>query len=340
MGHQSFLYEQLTTRKLLQPGPYLDPPKNYYQCKQKNQRSPQSCPNSLSGHPPSSISPRRTNVLTQSPHERIVVACLTRLRQKQPRIPRAHWECHPQHHNTSGRWDRQKENQILHNQRIVKLRLPDHQPTLTVMSHWCPVLEGATTTHNMSNQLKTHPRAQSTRWISRDTQENCKWWTRSQREILMPSSAQWCSYTTLTRSKFQSLLTPIPTQPKSSKTMVPFHRSSPSHSCRNHPCETPSLSQTSLFQNLSVCRPNGTAYRPGKLGGGFLKYCFWKLTGYAQASGTLRGWSCFSQLSCNTPKVLITTIIFVREYCFDLISGIVWRLMNSWKTTLMRLRVN
>ena len=172
-SHQLYMYVWLTIRKLSQQGPYLDPRnwgeamspycfKTHDQPEPKHQGGTQSCPNPLTGHRPGRLSPRRTIVLTQSPHGRRRVAYLTSLCRNRPRIQSAHQYFPtptPPHMWTSGA---KKEIQITNNQWMVKSRLPDHLTTMAVMSHQRPVLERATATLNMSSQPKTHPRARPT----------------------------------------------------------------------------------------------------------------------------------------------------------------------------------
>ena len=64
----------------------------------------------------------------------------------------------------------------------------------------------------------------------------------------------------------------------------------------------------------------------------------WILAVYKLGCGTPRGWLFSSWSYWNEPKMFITPDIFSHAYCFDLSSGIVGHLMNSWKTILMWLR--
>ena len=70
----------------------------------KTSRSPKKLPDPLSGHPPGSISPRRTSILAQSPQERSQVACLAGTRHHNPHGTSAHRYCFPQTPHTGGLW--------------------------------------------------------------------------------------------------------------------------------------------------------------------------------------------------------------------------------------------
>ena len=61
---------------------------------------------------------------------------------------------------------------------MVKSRLPDHLPDLTVMARRQPVLEVETATMNMLSQPKTHPRAWPICRTKQETSEKSKWYTR------------------------------------------------------------------------------------------------------------------------------------------------------------------
>ena len=97
--------------KLPQPGPYTGPyfTKAHDQREPKNLGGPRIRPETLSRHPPGSLSPRRTRVLTQHPHKKIQVSRLTGARQQRPRVPIAHWDCCPWPRHTVGRWERENK---------------------------------------------------------------------------------------------------------------------------------------------------------------------------------------------------------------------------------------
>ena len=138
---------------------------------------------------------------------------------------------------------------------MFKSRPPIHWSTLTVTSCRRPVLEGVTTTPTMSNRPKTHPQAWPTHRTLRDTPVNWKQCTRSWRERLTPSSDQHCFSPTTTSSKFRSLPTPIPSLPKTSKTVAPRRQSTPSHTRRTQRWKKNWLPWPSL-RHTPALRPN------------------------------------------------------------------------------------
>ena len=94
---QLSLYEWLPVGKFPQTGPYAV----HYCTKAHNQHEPNHWggprrrPDPLLGHCHGCISPRRTVVLTQCPHKRTRVACLTCTQQHLPHGPSAHQDCRP-----------------------------------------------------------------------------------------------------------------------------------------------------------------------------------------------------------------------------------------------------
>ena len=72
----------------------------------KSSRGPNIPPNHLPFHLPFCLSPRRTDVLAQRPHETSQVACLTGAHWHRPRDPSANQEHCPQPRHTSSFQDR------------------------------------------------------------------------------------------------------------------------------------------------------------------------------------------------------------------------------------------
>ena len=129
LGRQSSLYERFPIGKLSQPVPYAGP----YRTEAHNQHEPKHwggpiiSPDPLSGHPPGRLSPRRTGILSQRPHDRSIVACLTGELWHRPRGPstyrdRLSWPWHTVIHKkrqkkfklrTTNRWS----NRVPHSAR-------------------------------------------------------------------------------------------------------------------------------------------------------------------------------------------------------------------------------
>ena len=105
-GRQSSLYKWLIFEKLPQPGPYAV----FYCTKAYNQREPNHREGQiirtdpLPGHQPGRISPICTDVLTQRPHDRSRVSCITRMQRQLPSGPSAHQDHRPQPPHTGGCW--------------------------------------------------------------------------------------------------------------------------------------------------------------------------------------------------------------------------------------------
>ena len=105
---------------------------------------------------------------------------------------------------------------------------------------------GVTETQIMSNRPKTHPQARPTHHTLQGTSVNWRQCTRSQGESLTQSHHQRCFYPILTSSKFWSLPMPRPTHQKTTKTMMPRRRSTPSLPLHTNPRKTPRLPHLSL----------------------------------------------------------------------------------------------
>ena len=81
-------------------GPYCTKVQN--QSDPNHRVRPRSLPDHISNHRPSRLSPRRSSILAQHPHERIRVACLTGARRHRLRVPCARQYRHPRPGHTRG----------------------------------------------------------------------------------------------------------------------------------------------------------------------------------------------------------------------------------------------
>ena len=131
-----------------------------------------------------------------------------------------------------------KTIQTAHEQQTVKLRHPVCQPIKTVMLRRWQVLERLTATQIMLIQLKTCPQSQPKYRTSQNISYNWRKYTILQRVSSSKLHNQQLFSPVLTSSYFQSSTMPRPTHQKTSKTMAPFRRSSPSHIRRTHPWKT------------------------------------------------------------------------------------------------------
>ena len=86
----------------------------------------------------------------------------------------------------------------------------------------------------MSSRPKTHPQACPTRRTLRYISSNWRKCTRLRRESLSNSHARQYFSPASTSSKFHRSMMPRPTHRKTTKTMAPRRRSTPSHPLRNH----------------------------------------------------------------------------------------------------------
>ena len=111
----------------------------------------------------------------------------------------------------------------------------------------------------MSSRPKIHPQARPTCQTSRETSSNWRKCTRLHIARLSNLQDQRYFSHALARLKFQSLKMPIPTRQKTSNTMAPRLRYSPSHFQHTHPCKTP-LWQQPCLRHADASRPAKSRY--------------------------------------------------------------------------------